>query len=189
VDDERIRRLVSEQVEVVPYDPSWPELFEVERRHLLACVPAGIVVRIEHFGSTAVPGLAAKPIIDMLVEVTSLDAVKERVVPILEERGYEYVWRPTTGDDGEPWYVWFIKRDHETGERTHHIHMVEADFAQHWDRLLFRDRLIERPELAEEYAQVKLRAAAEHPQDRVAYTEAKTEFIRRVTGEARRERG
>ncbi len=130
----------------MPYDPSWPEAFEAERDHLRACLPAELIGRIEHFGSTAVPGLSAKPIVDMLVEVTDLEAVRERVVPILEAQGYDYIWRPTIGDDGPPWYAWFIKRDPATGERTHHIHMVEASFAEHWDRLLFRDYLIEHPD-------------------------------------------
>jgi GrpB-like predicted nucleotidyltransferase (UPF0157 family) len=185
---EKVRRLVSEEVSVVAYDPAWPAAFAAERDELLSLVPPGIITRIEHFGSTAVPGLAAKPIIDMLAEVTDLDTVRQRVAPILEAHGYEYVWRPTMGDDGPPWYAWFIKRDAQTGVRTHHIHMVEADFTEHWDRLLFRDHLIAHPELAAEYGQLKERLAEEHPGDRVAYTQAKTEFVTRVTEAARRER-
>jgi GrpB-like predicted nucleotidyltransferase (UPF0157 family) len=87
-------------------------------------MPVDVVRRIEHFGSTAVPGMAAKPVIDMLVEVSNLQAVKTRVVPVLEAQGYEYFWRPTHGEDGGPFYAWFIKRG-PNGVRTHHIHMVE----------------------------------------------------------------
>ena len=97
------------------------------------------------------PALAAKPVIDMLVEVTSLERTRTEVVPVLTVEGYDYFWRPTFGDDTPPWYAWFIKRD-EAGVRTHHIHMVEADFP-HWERLLFRDFLIEHPEVAAEYAE------------------------------------
>ena len=86
-------------------------------------------------------GSAAKPIVDMLVEVPTSPRCGAEVVPILEAQGYEYFWRPTHGDDGPPFYAWFIKRDPATGERTHHIHMVEASFAEHWDGLLFRDYL------------------------------------------------
>lgn len=179
-----IARLVAEDIAVVPYDPSWPDAFEAERNHLRACLPADLLGRIEHFGSTAVPGLSAKPIVDMLVEVTDLQAVRERVAPNLVAQGYEYIWRPTTGDDGPPWYAWFIKRDPATGERTHHIHMVEASFIEHWDRLLFRDYLIEHPDEADEYATLKTRLAEESA-DRVEYTEAKTEFVVRVTEAAR----
>lgn len=184
--EERLARVLREQVAVVDYDPRWPEMFRRERDHLLDCLPRALIRRIEHFGSTAVPGLAAKPIVDMLVEVAGLKEVREIVVPLLEAQGYDYFWRPTTGDDGPPFYAWFVRRDPETGLRTHHIHMVEADFDVHWDRLLFRDYLILRRDLALEYERLKRRLAALSPGDRVAYTRGKTEFILRVTGEAKR---
>ena len=181
--EERIRRAVREEIAVVPYDVRWPELFRREKEHLLSCLPSDLVGRVEHFGSTAVPGLAAKPVVDILVEVTDLAATRERIVPILEQQGYDYFWRPTHGDDGPPFYAWFIKRD-SRGERTHHIHMVEKDF-EHWERLLFRDYLREYPDVAQEYEQLKLQLAARHPNDRVAYTKGKTEFIARITQAAR----
>ena len=187
--EERIRRVVSEPVEIVDYDPGWPASFAREKRHLLGCLPEGIVVRIEHFGSTAVPGLSAKPIIDMLVEVVDLQVVRDRVAPLLESQGYEYFWRPTFGDDGEPFYAWFIKRDPQTSARTHHIHMVEGGFTEHWDRLLFRDYLIEHPDVAARYDALKRALAAETGAHRVRYTEAKSDFINRVTGDARRASG
>jgi GrpB-like predicted nucleotidyltransferase (UPF0157 family) len=187
--EERIHRVTSEPVEIVDCDPGWPESFERERRHLLECLPPDIVVRIEHFGSTAVPGLSAKPIVDVLVEVKDLRTVREQVVPVLESRGYEYFWRPTFGDDGEPFYAWFIKRDPETGTRPHHIHMVEGGFASHWDRLLFRDYLIAHPDAAAEYGRLKRELAADLPSDRVRYTREKSDFIDRVTDEARVEAG
>src|SRR4029079_3847371 len=98
--EERIRRVVREEIAILPYDPRWPEMFLREKEHLLSCLPSDLVHRVEHFGSTAVPGLAAKPIVDMLVEVTDLAATRERIVPILERQGYEYFWRPTHGHDG-----------------------------------------------------------------------------------------
>ncbi len=181
--EEKVARVVREDVAIVPYDPRWPEMFREERAHLLSCLPDALVNRIEHFGSTAVPGVAAKPIVDMLVEGSSLDATREIIPPILEAEGYDYFWRPTWGDDTPPYYAWFIKRDRE-GNRTHHIHMVEAHF-EHWDRLLFRDYLIEHPEVAEEYAALKMRFSESHRNDRVAYTKAKTEFVVRVTDTAK----
>ena len=159
-------------------------MFRREKQHLLDCLPADLIRRIEHFGSTAIPGLAAKPIIDMLVEVTSLEETKLRIVPIMEMQGYDYFWRPTWGDDVPPFYAWFIKRDSE-GSRTHHIHMVEADF-EHWERLLFRDYLIEHPEIAREYQELKYRLLKQFSNDRVAYTQGKTEFIERIMREAKR---
>jgi GrpB-like predicted nucleotidyltransferase (UPF0157 family) len=173
---DRVARAVREPVEIVPYDPAWPERFRRESEFLLTVLPPGIVGRIEHFGSTAVPGLPAKPIVDMLVEVSDLAVVRERVVPILESLGYDYFWRPTRGDDVPPFYAWFVKRDRD-GRRTHHLHMVEREFHEHWDRLRFRDHLIARPDVAEAYARLKLELAARHPRDRVAYTEGKSAFI------------
>jgi GrpB-like predicted nucleotidyltransferase (UPF0157 family) len=79
--DDRVRRLIHEDVVVVPYDPLWPELFERETVHLLSCFADGVIRRVEHFGSTAVPGLAAKPIVDMLVEVSSLEAPARSRLP------------------------------------------------------------------------------------------------------------
>ncbi len=180
--EEKIARVVQEDVAIVPYHPRWPEMFEKEREHLLSCLPSDLIKRIEHFGSTAVPGLLAKPIVDILVEVTCLDEAKVRIAPILEEQGYDYFWRPTWGNDTPPFYAWFIKRD-KSGNRTHHIHMVEAEF-EHWDRLLFRDYLIEYPDVAREYGALKQKLADRHPGNRVAYTHAKGDFIKSVTGKA-----
>jgi GrpB-like predicted nucleotidyltransferase (UPF0157 family) len=187
--EQRIRRVTQEDVAIAPYDSRWPELFRREKEHLLSCLPNDLIRRVEHFGSTAVPGLAAKPVVDLLVEVTDLEATRARIAPVLEAQGYDYFWRPTRGDDGPPFYAWFIKRDPATGARTHHIHMVEGHFADHWDRLLFRDYLIEHPPVARGYEALKLRLAADHPNDRVAYTQGKTAFIVAVTEEARRRYG
>ncbi len=176
--EEKVRRVLREEVHLTPYDPQWPERFREERDHLRACLPAVLLGRIEHFGSTAVPGLTAKPIVDMLVEVTDLVATQTRIAPILEAQGYDYFWRPSIGDDGLPFYAWFIKRSAQ-GVRTHHIHMVEPHFP-HWERLLFRDYLIAHPAVAAEYLALKMRLAADHPNDREAYTLGKTDFITSV---------
>ena len=177
--EEKIARVVKEDVAIVPYDTSWPLMFRQERQHLLSCLPNKLIKRIEHFGSTAVPGIAAKPIIDMLVEVTSLDETKRKVPPILESQGYEYFWRPTWGDDTPPFYAWFIKRDSQ-GNRTHHIHFVEAHF-EHWDRILFRDYLVDHPDIAKEYSMLKMKLSGTYSNNRVLYSEAKTDFVVRIT--------
>lgn len=182
--EQKIARVVRDHVAVVPYDPAWPKRFEQERDHLRACLPRDLVKRIEHFGSTAVPGLAAKPIVDILVEVASLEETKLRIAPVLEAQGYDYFWRPAWDVDEPPYYAWFIKRD-ASGARTHHIHMVEAHF-EHWDRLRFRDYLVAHPEIAREYGELKLRLSQQHDQDRVAYTKSKTEFVRAMTERAKR---
>lgn len=183
--EQRISRVLKEEISIVPYNSAWPRMFGEERDHLLNCLPRGLIKRIEHFGSTAVPKLAAKPIIDMLVEVSSLEETRDRIVPVLEAQGYDYFWRATKGDDVPPFYAWFIKRD-SGGTRTHHVHMVERGF-EHWDRLRFRDYLIQHPETAREYEALKYALARRYQNDREAYTEGKSEFVARVTEEARRQ--
>ena len=96
---ERVKRVVAEKVAIVPYNPDWPRMFELERDRLLNCLPNELIKRIEHFGSTAIPGMSAKPIVDILVEVTSLVETKKKIVPVLEAKGYDYFWRPTMGED------------------------------------------------------------------------------------------
>lgn len=177
--EQKVVRVVKEEVDVVPYDSAWPGLFEKEKKHLLACLPSRLIRRIEHFGSTAIPGLPAKPIVDILVEVTDLNETGQRIAPILEVQGYDYFWRPSWGDDVPPYYAWFIKRGND-GKRTHHIHMVEGHF-EHWDRLFFRDYLLEYPDVAREYAKLKLTLSQTYHNDRIAYARGKADFIVRVT--------
>ena len=161
---ERVRQALHEEVVIVPYDRCWAARYRREAARLRRMFGSRLIRRIEHFGSTAVPGLAAKPIIDMLVEVPSLRAAKLDVAPVLCAAGYEYFWRPTFGDNVPPWYAFFIKRNRK-GERTHHIHMVTCPrvFQEHWDRLLFRDYLVANPKFSRKYANLKRRLANEHP--------------------------
>jgi GrpB-like predicted nucleotidyltransferase (UPF0157 family) len=179
----RIEELVREEVAIVPYDPVWPKIFEEEAAFLRRKLPQNLVRRIEHFGSTSVPGLSAKPIIDILVEVSSLEDTKKQIVPILDAEGYEYFWRPAFGNDGPPYYTWFIKRNSE-GKRTHHIHMVEED-SELWDRLYFRDYLRQFPTEAKRYDELKRKLSEEYSNDRVKYTEEKSDFILSVTKKAK----
>jgi len=180
--EEKIRRVVSEDVEIVPCDPRWPALFEEERLHLLECMPPGLLLRVEHFGSTSVPGLCAKPIVDMLIEVSNLERARVEVPPVLEPQGYDCFWRPLGKENVPPYYQWCVKRGSK-GERTHHLHMVEKD-SERWRDLIFRDWLRSHPEDAKAYGELKLRLAREHRNDRIAYTEAKGEFILRILAKA-----
>jgi GrpB-like predicted nucleotidyltransferase (UPF0157 family) len=180
--EERIKFLISEEISIVDYDPLWPGSFDQEASFLRQTLPSNLVVRIEHFGSTSVPGLSSKPIIDMLVEVVSLQKARSQIVPILQTSGYEYLWRPVRGDD-PPFYAWFIKRD-LSGVRTHHIHMVEHD-SELWDRLYFRDYLRSFPDEAARYDELKRSLVRAFPRDRVTYTEKKTDYICSVTQRAK----
>ncbi len=178
-----VARARDERVEIVEYDPAWPQRFAEEAAALRALLPERLVGRIEHFGSTAVPGMPAKPIIDMIVEVPDLEAVRREVAPLLVARGYEFFWRPTSPGDPDIDYAWFIKRD-AAGRRTHHIHFLPPG-SPYWDRLGFRDLLIADPALARAYAAVKRQAATSRPEDRAAYARAKGDFIREALGKRR----
>ena len=177
--EQRVAEAVREAIAIAPYDPAWPIMFQMEVAFLRTILPAQLIGRTEHFGSTAVPGLAAKPIIDLLVEVASLDETQRRLVPLMEAAGYDYFWRT----DVSPAYAWFIKRN-GAGSRTHHIHMVEAESAL-WERILFRDYLRLFPDEAKRHGELKILLAGKYPQDRIAYTEAKSEYVISVTQIAR----
>ncbi len=176
---------------IVDADPSWPDHFATHRDELE--IAAGQHFdRIEHVGSTAVPGLAAKPIIDVMIGVADLELLDvsaelssatcgpEGILPAgprhhvdmvhaINARGYEYL-----GFHGIPERLYWRRYDVEPGI---HIHMVSSD-SPFWHRhVLFRDYLRAHPDEAAAYAQLKQQLAREHPNDRDAYTDAKTEFI------------
>ena len=178
--EQRVEEALREEISITPYDPEWPKLYETEAASLTQRLPESIIVKLEHFGSTAVPGLSAKPIIDVLVQVSSLEKTREEIVPILEAQGYDYFWRT----DVSPAYAWFIKRDSQ-GRRTHHIHMVEGD-SKLWERLYFRDYLRDFPDEAKRYAELKQFLLGKYPRDRFAYTEGKTDYVKVITDKAKR---
>ena len=182
VDRKRIAALVKERIAVVPYDPEWPTRYEGIEARLKKLLPKNVVQRIAHIGSTAVPGLSAKPIIDVQVEVNDMDEVLERVVPRMEEEGYEFIWRPSIGEN-EPYYAWFIMRDAK-GERTEHIHILSPDH-QTVERIIFRDLLRRHPEEAAAYERLKNDLAKKFARDRAAYTQGKTEFIQAILRKGR----
>jgi GrpB-like predicted nucleotidyltransferase (UPF0157 family) len=159
-------------VVVVPYDPRWPELFDEERARIERAI-GPFTLEIEHIGSTAVPGLAAKPVIDIMVGVRSLEDS-----PVLVERlsGIGYRYLPEL-ERVFPLRRYFRKP--RGGRRTHQIHLVERTNAEWWDRhVLFREHLRGHPEVTEEYARLKRELSGRFREDREAYTSAKTEFIR-----------
>jgi GrpB-like predicted nucleotidyltransferase (UPF0157 family) len=158
-------------VYVEPYDPTWPARFERERDLLQAVLAEWLVGPIEHVGSTAVPGLSAKPVIDIMAGVESLSASK-LAIPALAPHGYWYSpYKPDV-------MHWFCKPSAEV--RTHHLHIVPFRSALWHERLVFRDALRSDVALALEYRRLKLELAERHRHDREAYTEAKTAFITRV---------
>ena len=167
-------------IEIVEYDPNWPGLYEKEAGFLRERFGPELIVRIEHYGSTAVPGLAAKPVIDILVEITSFEAAKAKIQPALEGLGYAYNWYSA--------HMVFFKGYFSEGAPRYHLHMAPGDHTI-MDGLLFRDYLRQHPETAREYEALKYRLAEIRHFDREAYTEAKTDFVRQITERAKRELG
>ncbi|MHC1684842.1 MAG: GrpB family protein [Clostridiaceae bacterium] len=158
---------------VVPYDPAWPRLFSIEKERIDAVIHQ-YVSSIEHVGSTAVPGLAAKPVIDILIGVKHLFEAAFFIPPLLT-LGYVYIPELEL-DLPERRYLQKIS----AGAHTHHLHLVEPDTSFYIDHLRFRDLLCLHPELASEYATLKLALAKKYRYDRAAYTDAKSNFIQRV---------
>jgi GrpB-like predicted nucleotidyltransferase (UPF0157 family) len=156
------------EVTIVDYDPGWPATFEAEARRLGRLAPR---LRLEHIGSTAVPGLAAKAIIDLMAHVDDLDAP---IAVLVDQGGYQY---PEAYNASLADRRWLCRPSAE--HRTHHLHLV-ADLAELERHLLFRDRLRADPVLSAEYAALKRDLATRLALDREAYTVAKGSFVTRV---------
>ncbi len=170
---------MSRPVKIADYDPNWPKLFEKEKKLILGAV-GNIVVGIEHIGSTAVPNLRAKPIIDILVAVNHLSDANNCIEP-LQMIGYEY----HPGHEAQIPERRFFGKGGPLKEQHYHLHMVEltSDF---WKRhLLFRDYLRAHPEVAQEYQKLKKQLALEYGRNREGYTEAKAPFIESIVARAR----
>ncbi|MEO8152559.1 MAG: GrpB family protein [Rhizobacter sp.] len=158
-------------IEVVSYRTDWPVQFEAERKLLETALSPWLVGEIEHIGSTAVPGLAAKPLIDIMAPVESL----EGSLPAIEAArslGYHfYPYMPET-------MHWFCKPS--PAHRTHHLHLVPYGSPRWRQALAFRDALRASKELAAEYATLKFQLAERYRNDREAYTQTKSVFVDRV---------
>ncbi len=176
-----IRRVVIEE-----YDAGWPTLFERERALIMATCGEGAFAGFEHVGSTAVPGLAAKPVIDIMPGLRWIDEADALIAPLAS---IGYVHTPEDNDDIPEWRYF---RKFVNGVRTFHMHMVVVG-SEFWVRhLLFRDYLRAFPAIADEYAALKRRLAEEYNAAATAessvndgYTDYKTEFVTAVERRAR----
>ena len=158
------------QVRVVPYDPEWPSAFDAEAKRLASAL-GHVVVRLHHIGSTAVPAIAAKPIIDVLMEVIDFEPLDERT-PAIEALGYEAL-----GEYGISRRRYF-RRDDATGRRTHQVHAFRAGDTEVERHLAFRDYMLAHPAAARAYGELKQRLAQEHPEDNGAYMDGKDAFVK-----------
>lgn len=159
-------------VEVVPHDPGWRHAFRLEAA-AVATALGETLVAVHHIGSTAIPTIHAKPVIDLLVEVRQLDEV-DRQSRAMEGLGYQAL-----GECGIPGRRYFRKSS-ATGIRTHHVHVFLAASDQIRRHLAFRDYLLAHPRVAREYSELKRRLAQQFPADIHGYMDGKDAFIREV---------
>jgi GrpB-like predicted nucleotidyltransferase (UPF0157 family) len=167
-----------ERIVIVAHDPGWVEEYERESARVRGAL-GDLVLAVEHIGSTAIPGLAAKPIVDIMVGVRSLADARSKV-GVMEALGYLYV---PEFEAQIPDRLFFQRGS----PRTHHLHIVEKG-SQFWARqLLFRDYVTTHPDVAQAYAELKQELAGRFAEDREGYTHAKTSFVEAVLAKAEAE--
>jgi GrpB-like predicted nucleotidyltransferase (UPF0157 family) len=179
--DNRWSNAEADVIEICAYDPQWPDLFKHEATEVRAILPKEIATdnktRIEHFGSTAIPGLAAKPVIDIML-INENMAIWPSLIKPFQSLGYVY-WPENPRTDR----MFFVKgMPPFRKKRSHHLHVRHSDDAQR--ELLFRDYLIRNPDVASQYEKLKKDLAIRYRCDREAYTESKNEFVQSVLLEA-----
>ena len=160
------------KVEIVPHNPQWRNAFEVEAKHVAAALGENVVA-IHHIGSTAIPNIYAKPVIDLLVEVRDITEVDGRS-SAMESFGYEVM-----GEYGIAGRRYF-RKDNQEGIRTHQIHAFESGTAELDRHLAFRDYLIAHPVDAQRYSELKRKLAEKHPQNIDEYMDGKDGFIKEM---------
>lgn len=164
------------KVEVVPPNPTWREEFEAESRRI-AVVMGENIVAIHHIGSTAIPGIYAKPVIDFLIEVKDIIETDTQTAAVAA-LGYEAM-----GEFGLPGRRYF-RKEQPSGIRTHNVHTYETGSPEINRHLAFRDYMIAHPDIAQQYSELKRELAKKYPQDIEGYMDGKDEFVRMVEKKA-----
>jgi GrpB-like predicted nucleotidyltransferase (UPF0157 family) len=172
-------RIADDDVRIAEYDPQWPSRYEEITAKLRKDLPPDILLGLEHFGSTAVPGLPAKPVIDILMDIPSLKEARRVLIPYFNRPECEY-WMQEED-------MCFILRKELAGTRLCHIHAVPRR-SPYWKRLAFRDHLRTHKDDARRYAELKRGLAGKYAADREEYTIAKGDFIDEITARALGER-
>lgn len=168
--------ITKDHIEIVAHDPTWPQLAINEIEKIRSLLPVDLVIDIQHVGSTAIPNLSAKPIIDIQIAVPSLSIAKMVTVPLLQKLGYEY-W----SENPDNTRLFFAKGMPPYGDkRTHHVHIFEPH-SEHWkNKIVFRNYLLIHPDAVKEYELLKRHLANHHQYDREKYTDEKSDFIKKI---------
>jgi GrpB-like predicted nucleotidyltransferase (UPF0157 family) len=167
-------------VAIVDYNQDWPKLYLKEKQKIINTVSPENISRMEHIGSTSVPGLSAKPTIDIFLEIPDITNCDD-LIQTLQKIDYHYIPKP----ENPPPHMMFAKGYSEKGltGQTFHIHVR---YPGDWDEIVFRDYLINNPDTAHDYVNLKQRLSVEFKNDREKYTDGKTDFIKKVTQRARK---
>ncbi len=162
-------------------DPHWTDHFNAEKGNIQNTIGPNIILSIEHIGSTAIPDLVSKPCIDVLIEIKEKTDIQQ-MINKLKGLNYHYIPKP----ENPPPHMMFAKGYTKKGFKGQAFHL-HIRFPGDRDEIYFRDYLRENPETASEYAILKLKLTEKFRNDREEYTEAKTDFIKRITELARKE--
>lgn len=165
------------------HDPVWKENYLIEKAVIEKAIGIDNISRINHIGSTSVPDLVAKPTIDILVEIKDT-ADTEKLINNMREAGYIYSPQP----DNPPPHMMYLKGYTTEGFKGQAYH-VHVRYSGDWDELYFRDYLFSHPDVADEYGKLKLELKKKFEYNRDRYTNAKTDFIKKITKLARTEMG
>lgn len=160
------------KIYMVPHDPQWRDLFEHEAEQVTAALGSNVAA-VHHIGSTAIPTIYAKPVIDLLLVVQDLAALDEKQSR-METLGYVAM-----GEFGIPARRYF-RRDNPSGDRTHQVHAFEDGSPQIKRHLTFRDYMIDHSDAAQEYSDLKRQLAAKYPDDIESYMDGKDAFIQEI---------
>jgi GrpB-like predicted nucleotidyltransferase (UPF0157 family) len=162
-----------------PYDKKWKSAFIVERKQLLSILGAGVALKVKHIGSTAIDSISSKPTIDILIEIPEKCNMSNEIIGLMKKNGYYYILRHDL--ETLP-YMSFVKGyDAEnTNQLTFHIYLAPRNHSI-WNRVAFRDYLINHPETAKDYEKLKIKLVAKYKFDREKYTEGKATFVKKIT--------
>lgn len=164
------------KVKLVPHDPNWNKLFHDEKINLINAFP-DLILEVSHGGSTTIPTISAKPIIDMFIRINHLpdaERIKERMTTL----GYSY-----RGEDGVPGRILYAKGPEDN--RTHYAHFVQGDNDEWKNHLLIKEYFLKHPKTAAEYEELKLSLAGKFPNNRNAYSKGKDAFIKDIIAKSK----
>jgi len=161
-------------------DPEWGRHYQIEKEKIRNALGPGCIISIEHIGSTAIPGIKAKSSIDILVQITETTP-DQHIIEQLQQTAYNFIPRP---ENPAP-HMMFVKGYTTAGLKGQAFH-IHVRYKGDWDEIYFRDYLIAHPEVAREYEDLKIRLSMEFKNDREGYTEAKTDFVKMVSGNTKR---